>query len=98
VFEKSPFSNLFLFLSTAGSFAIHVAALYLGPTQYVLRVEPILAWRVWAEMIAVASSILVAMELHKIVRGRRAQPGHDATADDRSRYVRTTSHHARRSS
>ena len=41
VFRRSPFSNPFLFIATAAALLIHVAALYLGPTQVLLRVEPI---------------------------------------------------------
>ncbi|MDW8339501.1 MAG: HAD-IC family P-type ATPase, partial [Thermoleophilia bacterium] len=38
VVSKSPFSNRFLFLGTAAALGIHAAALYLPPTQYLLRV------------------------------------------------------------
>jgi Ca2+-transporting ATPase len=68
--RKSPLSNLFLFVSTAASLGVHVAALYLAPTQFVLRVEPLLEWQTWARMIAIAATILVAIELHKLVRRR----------------------------
>ena len=69
-FAKSPFSNRFLLVGTAVAVAIHVAALYITFTQYVLRVEP-LGPLTWLKMIAVASSVVVAVELHKIARGRR---------------------------
>jgi Ca2+-transporting ATPase len=71
LFQKSPFSNLFLFVSTTASFAVHLAALYFGPTQFVLRVEPLLEWETWFRMTAVAASILVAIEFHKLVRKQR---------------------------
>jgi Ca2+-transporting ATPase len=74
LFRKSPFSNRFLFLSAGASLAVHVAALYLRPTQFLLRVEPLLDWQIWAQMIAVAASILVAMELHKLLRKQRVSP------------------------
>jgi cation-transporting ATPase F len=67
VFAKSPLSNPLLFVGTVVSLAIHAAALYLPPTQYVLRVEPIEA-STWLETIAVASTVIVAVELHKLVR------------------------------
>ena len=79
LFRLSPISNAFLFVATLSAVAVHVAALYLPPTQYVLRVEPIEA-AAWARIVAVASSILVAMELHKAIRrrfpiGSRRGPG-----------------------
>jgi calcium-translocating P-type ATPase len=70
VLGKSPFSNLFLFVAAAASLLVHVGALYLPATQFVLRVEPLTQWAVWAKMLAFASTIVVVMELHKLVRGR----------------------------
>ncbi|MBI4499181.1 MAG: HAD-IC family P-type ATPase [Chloroflexi bacterium] len=71
VFRLSPVSNPFLFLSVAAALGVHTAALYLPPTQFVLRVEPI-ALEAWAMMVAVASTIVVAVEGHKLLRrGRR---------------------------
>lgn len=51
---------------------VHVAALYLSPTQFLLRVEP-LDLGAWVRMVAIASTILVAMEAHKLLR-RGAEP------------------------
>ncbi len=77
VFRRSPFSNRFLLIATATALGIHIAALYLPPTQYVLRVEPI-GIDAWIRIVAVATTILFAMELHKIFR--RRDPGSaDAT-------------------
>ena len=67
-FAKSPFSNRLLFVGTAVALAVHVAALSFGPTQFVLRVEP-LDGATWLRMVAVASTVIVAMELHKLLRG-----------------------------
>ena len=69
VLRRNPFSNPFLFLATAAALSIHVAALYLPPTQYVLRVEPI-ELDAWLRIIAVATTILFAMEAHKALRPR----------------------------
>jgi hypothetical protein len=49
--------------------SIHVLALYLPPTQFILRVEPI-ALEAWFRIVLVASTLLVAMEVHKAVRRR----------------------------
>lgn len=71
-FQKSPMSNPFLFVATAAAFLVHFAALYLPPTQFVLRVEPI-DRDAWSRIVLVASSILVAVEMHKFLR-RGMQP------------------------
>ena len=67
VFRRSPWSNKLLFVATIAALGLHVAALYLPPTQYVLRVEPI-GLGAWVRIVVVATSILVAMELHKALR------------------------------
>ena len=74
VFRIGPFANRFLFLATAAALGVHVAALYLPTTQYVLRVEPI-ELQAWLRIVAVAASIIVAMELHKMLRRRAGRQG-----------------------
>jgi magnesium-transporting ATPase (P-type) len=67
-FSKSPLSNPFLFVGSVVALALHVAALYLPFTQFVLRVEP-LDLETWVRMVAVAASIIVVVEIHKLLRG-----------------------------
>jgi magnesium-transporting ATPase (P-type) len=78
IFAKSPLSNPFLFAATAAALLVHVAALYMPATQIVLRVEP-LDRHTWFRAVTVAVSIIVAMELHKLLRrpggGPRARAG-----------------------
>jgi calcium-translocating P-type ATPase len=69
VFRRSPFSNPFLFVATAAAVLLHVGALYFGPAQFVLRVEP-LELEAWPRIILVASTIIVAIEIHKLIRRR----------------------------
>ena len=71
VFRVNPFSNRLLLASTTAALGIHVAALYFPPTQFLLRVEPITPGA-WIRIVVVATSILLAMEIHK--RLRRARP------------------------
>lgn len=71
ILRRSPFSNRFLFVGSAIALSLHIGALHWGPTQYVLQVEP-LPLATWIEMILVASSVLVAVEVHKLLR--RASP------------------------
>jgi Ca2+-transporting ATPase len=66
-FRKSPFSNPFLFVATAAAFVIHAGALYVPATQIILRVEPI-GIDAWVRMVAVGASIIVAIEIHKLIR------------------------------
>jgi magnesium-transporting ATPase (P-type) len=66
-FKRSPFSNPFLFIATAAALLIHVGALNFAPTQLVLRIEPI-GIDAWVRIGAVAATIVVAIEIHKLVR------------------------------
>ena len=79
VFALSPWSNPFLFVATAAALLVHVAALYLAPTQFLLRVEP-LDLGAWARMVVVASTIVVAVEAHKWLRRPPVQRGLDASS------------------
>jgi hypothetical protein len=72
VFRVPPLSNRFLLLAQLAALGVHVAALYLPVTQFVLRVEPI-PLRAWVLLVAVATSVLVAVELEKLVRRRLAR-------------------------
>jgi Ca2+-transporting ATPase len=69
VFRKSPWSNPFLFLATLAAFVVHAGALYVPATQLVLRVVPV-GLDAWIRMAGVAMSIVVAIEIHKVVRKR----------------------------
>jgi magnesium-transporting ATPase (P-type) len=75
LFTKSPFSNPFLLVATTGSLLVHVAALYLPPTQFVLRVEPI-DLEAWRRIVLMALTIIAAVEVHKLIRrGSRPDSG-----------------------
>jgi magnesium-transporting ATPase (P-type) len=78
ILRISPVSNPFLFVATLGAVGLHVLALYLPPTQYILRVEPI-GIEAWVRIILTAATILVAVEIHKLVRGRQAPISRDRT-------------------
>ncbi|HXG41480.1 MAG TPA: HAD-IC family P-type ATPase [Dehalococcoidia bacterium] len=69
-FSRSPFSNPFIFFAVALAMAMHVGAMYFPPAQFVLRLEP-LGPEVWARMTAVAASILLVVEVHKLLRRDR---------------------------
>lgn len=67
VLRLNPFSNPFLLAATFGTLALHAGALYWGPTQLVLRVEPI-GLEAWLRIVAVASTVLIAIEADKFLR------------------------------
>ncbi len=69
LFRMSPFSNRLLIVSTVAALSVHALALYWGPTQRILRVEPI-GFEVWMRIVLVASSILLFTEIHKYLRRR----------------------------
>jgi magnesium-transporting ATPase (P-type) len=70
LFRISPVSNPFLFVSTLAAVGLHVLALYLPPTQYILRVEPI-GLNAWVRIVATASAVIFASEAHKLLTRRR---------------------------
>lgn len=67
LFHMNPLSNPVLLVAIVASIAVHAGALYLSSTQYLLRVEP-LSLTVWIQAFLVASTVLVAAEIHKYVR------------------------------
>jgi magnesium-transporting ATPase (P-type) len=64
-----PMTNPFLFVAAAGGLLINVVAMYLPPTQTILQVEPLSA-EVWVRTAVIATSILFAVEGHKLIRNR----------------------------
>jgi len=70
VFSMNPFSNRFLLVGTLLSFAIHLGAMYFAPTQFLLRVEP-LTLLTWGRLALIALSVVVVVEVDKLVRRRR---------------------------
>jgi magnesium-transporting ATPase (P-type) len=77
IFQVPLWSNPFLFAATAIAVLVHVSALYFPPTQFLLRVEP-LDLDTWVRMVAVASSIIVVIEVHKLLRRGAARREREA--------------------
>jgi Ca2+-transporting ATPase len=75
----SPFTNPFLLGAQILALAIQVGALYLPATQAVLRVEPI-ELAAWIRIIAVAATVVVAVECDKALRRARFQLRRAGTA------------------
>jgi magnesium-transporting ATPase (P-type) len=74
VFQLSPVSNPFLFAATAAALGVHVVALHVPWSQFVLRVQP-LGLATWVDILVAATTILVAIELHKLVRRPASRGG-----------------------
>ncbi|MBI2867769.1 MAG: HAD-IC family P-type ATPase [Chloroflexi bacterium] len=71
LFKKDPFSNRFLFLGAVIALAVHIGAMYFDPTQALLKLEPLTALT-WTRLILVSFTIILVVELHKLLRHPRA--------------------------
>jgi Ca2+-transporting ATPase len=67
IFRMNPLSNRFLLIGTMLSFAVHLGAMYFEPTQTLLRLEPLDLYT-WLRIVPLALSVLVVVEIHKIIR------------------------------
>ncbi|GCF08108.1 cation-translocating P-type ATPase [Dictyobacter arantiisoli] len=77
VFQLKFLGNPYLLLSTIIAFLLHFGALYFGPTQYVLRIQPIRGDD-WLRIVGVGLIIFVVVELEKLIRrllARQRSPG-----------------------
>jgi calcium-translocating P-type ATPase len=73
LFRINPLGNPFLLAATLGALTIHALALQWGPTRLMLRVEPVDA-QTWLRMVAASSVVVLASELHKLLRKEPADP------------------------
>jgi magnesium-transporting ATPase (P-type) len=67
IFRLNPFSNLLLFAGTVLALGVHTLALYTPFLQTLLDVQPVTSSD-FIFLVAVASSILLVMEIHKAWR------------------------------
>jgi len=72
-FTQSPLTNRFLLLAAAAGLGIHLLALALPLTRDLLRITAIDP-AAWPAIVATSATILVAMELDKLVGRRREGP------------------------
>ena len=73
VFRHSPLNNPVLLFGTAAAQLIHIAAMYIPLMQDVLGVQPV-SLEHWWELLGLALTVLVAMEMHKAFRGWKESP------------------------
>jgi Ca2+-transporting ATPase len=67
LFALSPVSNPFLLITAAGSLLLHAGAMSWGPSATILGLTP-LSLTEWGVCLAVGSSVLVIVEVEKLVR------------------------------
>ena len=67
VFTHNPFNNYFLLFGTLAAQLIHIGAMYTPWLSDVLRVQPV-SLDYWLDMLMIATTILVVMEVHKLLR------------------------------
>ena len=70
LFSESPLSNKFLLIGTLLSLVIHFGAMYFSPTRFLLKLEP-LTLQTWGRLTMIALSVIMIVELDKLVRRRR---------------------------
>lgn len=67
VFTHNPLRNHFLLFGTLAAQLIHIGAMYTPWISDVLRIQPV-SVDYWLDMLLVAITVLIAMEVHKAVR------------------------------
>jgi len=70
VFRHNPFRNPILLIGTAVAQLVHIGAMYTPWINDVLQIQPV-SLQHWLELLALALTVLLAMEIHKVVRRRR---------------------------
>jgi magnesium-transporting ATPase (P-type) len=68
-FRHNPLRNPLLLFGTAAAQLVHIGAMYTPWLSEVLRIQPI-APQHWLELLGLALTVLVVMELHKVIRRR----------------------------
>ncbi|MDH5612159.1 MAG: HAD-IC family P-type ATPase [Gammaproteobacteria bacterium] len=63
----NPFTNRILFFGTAAAQLIHIAAMYMPWISDVLHIQPVSPQH-WLELLGMALTVLVVMELHKFIK------------------------------
>ncbi len=67
IFRHNPWRNRLLLLGTVGAQGVHIAAMYTPGLNSLLQVSPVTFFQ-WLELLALASTILLAMEAYKWFR------------------------------
>jgi len=70
VFRHNPLRNPILLIGTVVAQLVHIGAMYTPWISDVLQLQPVTAEH-WLELLALALTVLLAMEVHKAVRNRQ---------------------------
>ncbi len=70
VFRHNPLRNPILLIGTAVAQLVHIGAMYTPWISDVLKIQPVSA-ELWLELLVIALTVLLAMEVHKAVRNRQ---------------------------
>jgi len=68
-FRHNPLRNPILLIGTAVAQLVHIGAMYTPWISDVLHIQPVSPQH-WLELLGLALSVLIMMELHKIIRRR----------------------------
>lgn len=80
IFRMSLLSNPFLLMSIIGAFFAQMAVLYVPTFQWIFRTVPLTIYE-WAEIALVTVTILVAVEIDKLIRRKKQEvTGRDSNA------------------
>lgn len=67
VFRHNPLRNPILLIGTASAQLVHIGAMYTPWISDVLHIQPVSPQH-WLELLGLALSVLIVMELHKVIR------------------------------
>ncbi len=73
VLQQNPLHNRILLFGTLAAQLIHIGAMYTPWLNEVLRIQPVSPQH-WLQLLGLALSVLVVMELHKLLRRRFFNP------------------------
>jgi len=72
IFTLSPFSNPFLLYALLAATFAQLAVIYVPTLQWLFRTE-ILEWEDWAIVLTVSASVIVVVEIDKLLRRRKGR-------------------------
>jgi len=75
VFQHNPLRNPILLFGTAAAQLVHIGAMYTPWISDVLQIQPV-SLENWVRLLGLAFTVLVVMELHKLISGYFAKPHH----------------------
>ncbi len=73
IFSVSPLSNKILVIGTLAAQGIHIAAMYIPGLNTLLHLQPV-SLQQWAVMLGLAFTLVVAMEIYKLIVRRATRP------------------------